>query len=455
MGVTLIANVGSRDVQVEGHPSLPKDSRPLGELIWDKWDELKSSVKFPILGKAVRWLVEKHQLLDRIVLFASNQSNALYSQTDTFPFAMVIQQYFAEEFGDWVNAATSIIEVKENPADYDLMMRFYAAELAKLPPDGVCYVEVTGGTPAMSFMLLWQGVEVLKERARPLYILQGKEEPLHLNIAKNLLSHAILGDLRESLAVYQYPAACALLDRHADFLQQFTPAFAAARMAFEHAKHRANFDFARARSAINLSKLPDLPEEEVAFLRGLGAEFDSAHDDQLLREEIFAAEIDFRNEAYRDALSNVASFTEGFLRRLALRRGVKLTADQKKIDPVWIDGELKLKRWLLDEKIEWDRPVTRLLYTKILEFKGQTDPKLKETLQWVEELNRLQDIRNQATHQHGGVARQDVEHGFKGGIEALLRRLRALYERLTDTSVDENIYARLNAYCLRWLGAEA
>ncbi|NJO85070.1 MAG: hypothetical protein HC828_21530 [Blastochloris sp.] len=161
MTISFLANVGSRDVIAEGRANLPKDSRTLGEMILADWEQYRSDLRLPILVKALEAVVKKHSKVDHIFLFASDQHDKAYRHTDTLPFAQIVKQVLKERYGGWIETATEIVTISDNPSDYDKMLYFYSNSLQRiadqLQGDYSIYAAVSGGTPAMSFMLLWQG----------------------------------------------------------------------------------------------------------------------------------------------------------------------------------------------------------------------------------------------------------------------------------------------------------
>lgn len=441
MTIAFIANVGSRDVQVAGEETT-KESRRLGETILADWDTHRSRVQLPILGKALEYVIKKHQMIDSIVLFATNQRDSTYRYSDTLPFAQIIKRYLIETYGDWVDDALAIVEINENPSDYDAMMRFYEHELTAFQGVDQTYIEVTGGTPAMSFMLLWQGVDKLGQRARPLYVLEQIRKPRALNVGLKLLASTLDTALKRSIDVYQYNAALQLLDANQELLRDHWRHFEAIAGLLDYARQRLNFNFELAENALfGLDRsLGSSDGERVLRLADEIAERDEAW---VLREEIFGAEIDFRTGTYKDAVTNVFAFREGLLRYYAARADVPVI-DGKNLDLGWLDTQPDLKKYLEDKKVRVDGAITTFAYQRILGFLAKSDPAIDAVLQQIASFEKLADIRNTAIHSHSGVALPLIENAYPGGVDAILAQMRQLYETVSGQRVASNPYDGIN-----------
>lgn len=447
MGTVFVANVGSRDVQVLGPANLPKDSRTLGEMILNDWDGLRPGLSLPILGKALDWVLKKYPMLEQIVLFASDQANKQYRHTDTMPFAHVIQRFLAEQYGEWLNRVMRIAPVTENPADYDAMMRFYAGELRRLENSEKVYLEVTGGTPAMSFMLLWQGVEILKDRAQPLYVVQERAMPLSLDIGHRLTTNAVLDEMRRSLSVYQYSAALALLIGREPLLREALPYYTAVCAVVDYARQRMNFNFEIAASAL-FGAERGLPPELGSRILALADEIARRDERWLLHEEIVAAELDFHNGAYKDAVSNVFAFREGLLRQVAIQSGTHLADKGRKLDSSWLAADTALSEYLESKKIDLTRNVTTFVFERILDYRARQDNDLRDLVDKIALLRKLADLRNDSTHMHGGVAEETIADCYPGGSSAVIKDMQALYERFSGQPIPVNPYKVINQLIL-------
>jgi len=447
MGVSFIANVGSRDVVVEGRLNLPKDSRPLGELILSNWDTYKPHLRLPILVKTLDAVLEKHGRVDHILLYASNQADTSYRHTDTEPYARIIKQFLEEKHGDWIKSVLEIVEVNGNPSDYDLMYRFYTEDLQLraeeiFAQDERVYASISGGTPAMSIMLLWQGVQVLGTRLQPLYVLQEKETPVELKIGRDLLVRSLQANLQKVTSIYQYDAALAILKDNAALLAASLRYYDALCLLIEAANHRVNFNFELAFNA--LESPVSLPKPYSTQWQQALKAIQNRDDAWLLREEIYGAELDLERGAYKDAVANIFAFREGALRLYAIQKGAQFTdAERKRLDGAWIDSIDGLRDYLVEKDIDLKRNVTTFVFERVLDYLGKTDASIHQMVKAINGFENLAKIRNDATHSHKGVALDDIEKTYSGGIDAIVRDLRAVYAQMIGQPIAENPFKTL------------
>jgi hypothetical protein len=446
MSTAFITNVGNRDVYIEEHPNLPTDSRTLGNVILKDWDDLRPHLRLPILIKALDWALHRHDgVLDHIVLFASDQpESSRYHSSDTLPFAQVVERYIREVYGDEIANRVEIVIIDGNPADYDAMMRFYAQSLLALQQYQTVYLQVSGGTPAMSFMLLWQGVEKLREAAQPLYVIQEHKTPLSLNIGQTLLVWALVDDLMDSARLYQYQAASSLLRKNAELLSRQIRHYKGVVQLAEHAAHRMNFRFDLAEKAL-MGVDRHLPAEHRTFALSIMDEMSERDGMWLLREEVFAAEIDHSNGALREMIGHVFAFLEELLYQYALKMDAGILPDGK-IDMGWLDSEPELKAYLVDEKnVRLDRGANTFVLDLILAFYAKRDPALKQKRKAISKMiEALRPIRNRMTHDHGGVSDADVEKAYGAALSDLLAELRQMYADIAGRELGPNPFDRVN-----------
>lgn len=448
--VVFVANVGSRDVQVQGVANLPRDSRTLGETILSDWTQYRSQLVLPILAKALDWVLKMNEnAVSRIILFASDQRDSQFRHTDTLPFAQIIQRMIDDKYGATISQRVQIVSIDSNPADYDGMLHFYAQHLQSLAGNQRVYLEVTGGTPAMSFMLLWQGVELLGEYAYPLYVLQNQTRPLNLTIGRELKAKSLISDIKLTLASHQYKASQGLLERSKGFLNEVLAHPEAVQRLIAFALARYNFNFGEAERA--LSEIERyVPNHLRPQALTLAEDIGQRDDIWLLREEIYAAELDFRNGAYKDALANVFAFYEGALRLLALHYGMKLV-DNRKIDPEWLASIPKLADYFKEKSIDTNRNVTTFVFERYLGFRARSDASIKPLSEAIEAFKALAAVRNEAIHNHNGVAENDIHQAYTGGISAVLAALRDFMQRLQRPVMSDNPYDALNRLVLELL----
>ncbi|MFC1960710.1 hypothetical protein ACFLYO_08365 [Chloroflexota bacterium] len=447
MTVLFITNVGNRDVQVPNHQDLPTKARPLGEFLLANWDQYADQIELPILGKALRWVAQTHGQVDQVVLVVSDQDDERFRPSDTIVVAEVIKRILQEN-DSWQTYAAStniqIVTIPGNPSDYDLMMGFYKDLMQpfEITSNDSVYLAVSGGTPAMASMLLLRGIEVFGKKAHPLYVNQVYTMPMTLDVGRRLVLDAALNHIRQTLVVFQYDAAQTIFDSHQDMLRNALPGFDSFKALLDHARQRYNFNFQEAQRALLGAdrNLPKILAQRIFVLADDIAQRDTCW---LLREEIFATELDFRNKAYKDAVSNVFAFREGLLRQLAIQHGTQLI-DNRQFAPDWLEQDPDLVKYLKSKNIDTSRTVTTFVFERVLGFKAKQDADLQMFMKDIDVFTLLAKVRNEATHNHEGVSEQLIAEKFEGGPEAVLEHMHHLYKVLTGDSPGPNAFDTIN-----------
>lgn len=460
MSVLFIANVGNRDVQISGRSDLPREARLLGQQLLDEWPAVADSLELPILVKALQWVAKKHGApADRVVLVASDQQDEKYRLSDTILLAEVIARLLREH-EKWNSLAKpeaiSIVRADQSPADYDYMLHVYGTLMKQVAAEQIydqVYLAVSGGTPAMASMLMFQGIRAFGERALPLYVTPHHAMPISLDIGQKLTLDALIEDLGRNVKDFQYRAALSLLTkaRCKLLLREWSRVKLEALTAvLRYATQRFNFNFEEAEKAI-FGADRGLPAPFATRIHRLADDLRARDEVWLMREEIYGAELDFYLGAYKDGLNNVFAFREELLRQLAVRHGAHLIETEKgdMLAEAWLKREPDLEEYLRSKNINPKRTATTYVFEHILGFRAETMPDLAEFLDEITELKKLADLRNKATHQHAGVSQSTLVDAFGGEIGALLQHMWALYNRFTgEDKPAANPYDAINALIL-------
>ncbi len=461
MKAVFLANVGSRDVQVDGLANLPKDSQTLGEVIQADFDTYREHLRYPILVKTLEATLKSHSgRLDRILLFATEQMDTRYKHTNTLPFAQLIQRHLHERFwkqaDPWIDQAVEIVVIHDNPADYDQMMGFYEQALSHVPDAEKVYLAVTGGTPAMSFMMLWQGVQRFGAKSIPLYVTQERPVPSVLDIGFTLVVKAVSQDFRTSLEEYEFAAARRLLEENRAILEQaWGPIqYHAIAALTRYATERFNFNFDLAQGALFGIEVKLAPES-VTQIHRLIDEIAGRDDSWLLGEEILGVEMDFSRGAFKDAVANIFAFRESLLRQMTIQAGAELDRDGRKLEPGWVDSIAGLRDYLENKNINLSRSVTTFVFEMVLEYlsqQHQLDQRHLDLRKRIEALKSLSDLRNTSTHHHGGVSRELVEETYGAALGQISADLRGIYEVFAGRTVTPYDYNNVRQVILSLMG---
>jgi len=489
MTVLLLANIGNRDVWMgketpisgEVNPRWNKDAsrRALGQALQADWTACQPHLDLPIIGKAVNYVRQQSGQLDLVALISSDQSgqegvSEYHLAQDTCELATVVERLLIEQYGLAASAVTHWT-VTSNPADYGDMRAFFQERLAMLrheQPNATFYLEVSGGTPAMTSMLLTVGAEIFGLDAHPLYVSEHEDRPFPLDIGRRTVADALVKTVKANLDIYAYHAAANTVRDNRDLLREFIPADPLLAV-LEYARQRVNFNFAQAGAALSGLYEDDWSER----LSRLKSELDNERAEWLLHEIVYNAEIKQSTGAYGDFLTRVFRFDEAALRHTARSLGACLVdkqdqpdADGEFLDNIWIGSEPNLDAYLESKnvrrnnlgKISANRYVLSLIVSFLSKRRG--DPTPKRLLKQLGNINKLSGVRNKsfAVHTFEGVSRQRIAQAFLGQdaigtneeIAQVMRTLKDACETTTNQPFDDtNPYDAINDLILEILAA--
>jgi len=350
------------------------------------------------------------------------------------------------------------------------MQAFFRQRLGALKdqaPDATFYLEVSGGTPAMTSMLLVTGAEVLGLAARPLYVSEHEEQPFSLDLGRRLVAESLCQVIREDLKIYAYQAAANTVRDNLVLLEAFIPA-RALLAGLDYARQRLNFNFECARQAIEQAP----PGPWSAQAEQLAASLCPQQPGWLLHEIIYNAETRLEIGAYGDFLTRVFRFDEGALRHTVRRLGARLIDkngqpddDGEFFDPVWLDQVPQLKAYLIDKGIYFndDRaPANRYVLNLVAKKLADRcdDTATPELLTYLGTISKLSGVRNKsfAVHTFDGVSRQRMVEAFTGkasvtdsqkGMQDIVAMLRQACHVTTGQPLapDNPFKTEINAFC--------
>jgi hypothetical protein len=445
MTILLLANIGNRDVWVDKDAPIPGDVHPLwnqkasrralGEALQQNWTECRPYLSLPIIGKAVDHILQQEERIDYVVLVSTDQSrnegvSEHHLAQDTCKLAWAIEHLLDEVYGSNVNAIMHRT-VQGNPADYGEMEAFFQQhlpELRKQYRDGIFYLEVSGGTPAMTSMLLTVGAEVFGLDARPLYISEHEEDPFSLDLGRRTVAESLKRVVRENADIYAYHAAAQTVRDNLDLLRDFAPADTLLAV-LEYARKRINFNFDQA-----LEVLRSVPHDQVTDrLEQLA---DDLHPDQmwwLLHEIVYNAEVRLEVGAYGDFLVRLFRFDEATRRYTANRLGARfvdwngnLDDDGELVDLKWLESKPALEEYFDEKDVNYDHKgrvrATRFVMDLLISFLAREMEKKEPQilLKRLGKIYQLVNVRNQsfATHTFDGITRDRMVRAFTGRPDA-------------------------------------
>ncbi|NNJ13348.1 hypothetical protein EKD04_023770 [Chloroflexales bacterium ZM16-3] len=488
----LICTVGGRDLTCA---ALPKDD--LGERAWAaqvlaRYDELRPLLRLPIIAKALAHLADQHLAVDSLVLVASDQPvGSPFYATDTCHTAAVIARMLADgslghppipahQIATWFIADES--GVGGDPSDYDLVLGFLERRLAALAaatPSGSAFLEVTGGTPAMTTGLLIAGTEAFGPRAELLSIHPRRPLPSALNTGRRLLAAPLRATVRSNAATCAYDAALVTLRANRDTIDdRLAPgAVETIEALLDYARCRYSFDFPGARAALAALRdpTPPLPPQRERGLGGeghpsiaaLAAQVAGPDRADLLAEVVHGAAARYQAGLYADFLTQLVRFEENLLRLLCLERGVRFTSRQDGGDDD--DGSLISRDWLRAQPFtlsrdrddgrdrDCNRSVLRELVGLLTQSRGEN---LRPLLADLDRLRPLVYLRNDLTHSLDGVRQRDLAERFAGRraaapeADTIIPHLSGLFTQVAGRTLPPSPFAAINDLLDRLLRAD-
>ncbi len=481
----LICNIGSSDLDRDALAELRGLSeRERAARILADYAAYQPRLALPIIGKALRHVQRQPGELACVVLVASDQgadppADALVREDwgkDTSLTAQIVARCLAGPVAGARPVPADRIAIwliadeqggARDPSDYDGVRRFFERRLPALRADypaATVYLEVTGGTPAMTTGLLVAGAEVFGARAEALYIHPRQPLPATLNTAKRLQAGPLRAALRSNIATYDYDAALRGFQAQraliADRLDQGAPELLAALL--EYARCRFNFDFGGARQALErgIDQAGD-GRWRPAVMELYQAVYQPDRSARLA-EVYHGAAARYAVGAYADFLTQVVRFQENALRTLCLDRGaIFIDRDGNRnpaghrLQTAWADAQGFQSRFDRPGDTR-DRSTNRALLRDLARHLGdQRGELLAPLLDELNRLNELANLRNELVHTFEGVSKLDLARAFAGRTAAearaddILPHMAASYARIAGRPVHPPLFAGINELLLR------
>ncbi len=495
MTTLLFANVGNHDLKLTDPSLLPDEMqkdprvhyRTLGEELLANYARYAPALHMPMLGPTLRWLVERQGIdpLDlHVYLFASDQNPDYTPQSewlkDTLPFARVVERILKD--GGLVYSTPGkdkpvplrlsrkqvrIRRMEGNPADYRNALDFFSRELPRQaeragPVDAV-YLEVTGGTPAMTSMLIVAGVEVFGQQAHTLYVARDQDRPSQVGVSQQLFARHTRATLRTQAALHAYAVAYQGLTEHGTLAMPDGERRALLCALLDYADRRLAFDFGRARDALAEARRYASGDTQAQAAHWSRQLTDPEAQD-LIAELVHSARIKYELGDYADFTQRLFRFQEASFRHLAKDMGmVCKDKNDEFVDMDWVNGVQGLTDFLADytapdgkryHPLQIDgRSLNRISLGAIVNFFVQRHrqwSKYQPTVDAFYQLSKVAGLRNKGLAGHGfqGIGKQDLDNAWGKDADTILSSLVNMYEDLFDQPIGPNPYAAVNGLIL-------
>lgn len=484
MTVLLLANVGNRDVWIdrnapipgEAHPAWNKNAsrRALGEALQRNWTACQPQLALPIIGKVVDHVRQQASQLDAVILISSDQSgqegvSEHHLAQDTCELAPVVERLLIEQYGLAAGTVTHWT-VTSNPADYGDMRAFFQERLTTLcheQPNATFYLEVSGGTPAMTSMLLTVGAEIFGLDAHPLYVSEHEDRPFPLDLGRRTAANALIRTVKTNLDIYAYHAAANTVRDNQDLLREFIPVDPLLAV-LEYARQRINFNF---KGAWEIAvSVVDLAYGDR--LRTIAADMQNPTSTALLRESVSSAQLAYAVGNLFDFIVRVFQFVEGAWRNLALELDVQFEHNGKpnlygkELAPAWAKNHQSTVDRLRRDDVRLET-VNRFVLEKlvIVLHEQVEDNQYQDSLDLLKRLETVGDLRNRVVHQYHHITlehlrdtyypkkREQKRHPPEDAID-IVDAMKAVWSTAAGQPFDEtNPYDAINDLILEILAA--
>jgi hypothetical protein len=437
-----------------------------------------------MIGVSLRWLLERQGVdPDQLYvhLFASDQAPIVPErerQKDSILLARVIEGHLMHQGLSYrsdgetrrlrlAGRQVHVHAIEGNPADYNNMLETFGRELGRLRryvgEDDRVYLEVTGGTPAMTSMMIVAGVDAFGRRARTLYVERGAEQPYPVGIGRRFFARRARATLREQIRLYAYKAARSTLDRDGDLVDPHADHQALLRALLVYADRRLAFDFERARDALNQARRYATGQQQ-ALIQHRQRELRGQETAALLAELIHSTRIKVELGDYADFTQRLFRFQEGCFRHLAEAMGLQYQGgDERYADMDWVESVPGLTAFLEDYASPVGkaygrihlrgRTLNRVSLGAIVDFfvaGGEPWGYLEGAVENLHRLSRVANLRNRGLAGHGfqGIGREDLRAAFGDDPDRIVPLLEAVYAEIFGQDVGESPYEAVNELIL-------
>ncbi|MCZ7381067.1 MAG: hypothetical protein O8C64_05805 [Candidatus Methanoperedens sp.] len=422
----LIANVGNSDLGTgeqayfsKGIHNIYEESKKFCDDKYFKFDAI-------LLEPMIKELIKEYEI-EGIYLLATEQRPI--HQQDTIYIARIIKEILYKKFEI---KSIEIIQIHENPSDYDEMFNLYEREIRKIAPDAdVIHISITGGTPGQNMALLTRSLMIFGKKVQIIYKPKGIKETKRLKIGEEI-TKILLSERLKALKERHLYGVAAELAEESNILSQKEV------YRLRALEHKSLFDF---EECVNdLERVFDTASgEEKARIKKEIEEIKRLHEGlknkkpfseeyfltykALIRELCENMKIKLDQSAYTDFLGRLFRFEEAIL-RYAFEKETNIITERIKGGfedfEKYIKSDKDLLSFLEGEgiKLEYIDPNRRIL-RKIIEFwvTKRGIKKWGQVFGFVNRINKpegnsLADLRNKSILAHGfeGISKNDFEN---------------------------------------------
>jgi hypothetical protein len=480
MTAVLLANVGNSDLVVTDPDLLPSyergrlPSRLMGEAILDDFDRFRGKIELPLIEPAIDWICEYEDLDPKdiiLVLFASDQpekkTNPSARLKDTKPVAEAIVKHLNDRFKIG-KKQIKIQTIDGSPADYSNALNFYQNTLKDVSQwinqkidNPSIYLEVSGGTPAMTSMLIVMGVETFGQDVTTLYLDRASKSPYRIDISQALFARKNRETLLGQVKLHAYNAAYVTMIENGQLLLSDDKKRKLVEYLLHYGDRRLAFDYDRARTSIREAQALAVGTMQTD-LRYWQRELKEASIETKIAELIHSAEIKAELGEYSDLTQRLFRFQESIFRHLAEDIGIQYSKpDGMRVKSSWYNSQQDLQQYLENYRrnakgqvsdnvisVDLARTLNRFSLGAYVEFNVQQTPwqHLQNTIENIFKLSSVADLRNKGISGHGfdGIGEPDLINAYGGDVHDIIVNMKEIFTTIFDKSIDDNPYEELN-----------
>ncbi|SMC29404.1 CRISPR-associated protein (Cas_Cas02710) [Clostridium acidisoli DSM 12555] len=426
----------------------PNNFRKLTNKLLENYPKGIECIDFPIIKSIIKKVekVLENEKLQKIILIVTNQNDMQNNGKDTIYLGGIIEKLSIDKkLGIELDKSIENVEIvtcctKLNPSDYDEMTRFYDEELRKEYDSDAIFLNITGGTPAMSFGLLYNTSINSSCRVIPFYTKQNTNTSVKFNICETFRKDDDKSRICEFINKNDYMATKILLEKYNKKYEVSKNKYQTVLNMLKAAHSRIQFDFENASKYIESaedydSESRNVCDEFINFLKQLV----NKKNEYLLNEVKNNAIYEYQNGAYTDFLGRIFRMQEDIYRSILIYKNVLKKGEES--------GKVQFTR----EELEY---INSKIKSKCMKHKPKIDiiymnNKLKEILEekskeydlysYCTKMNKLKQIRNNSVLAHGyeGVSKNKIDDEIGDAIK-FLDNLILKYKKVFDIEINDD-----------------
>jgi len=426
MKVAYLANIGTRDVMVDGQ--YLNRPRAEGERLLQNYDKVWQTLAAPILWPGLQYVLSLSGNIERVYLFASDQDKTVeekFRDKDTVYFGNILERWLPQSFPEQIMCVIPI-PIPGNPADYNRMNQFFAQRLPELivPSEwDVIFIATVGGADASNMTLLYNAVQIFHERCQLIYVMPNGEV-LPLDLGQQMLREQTRSLSLSYVERYDYLALANFLRLKPNSVAPWgepVARYAAARLHFDFQSAQETLEDALhfAKGEVRL-KINSLKDSLLPFLHEISPPKSPDQDwrpwldlqGRLMVELYFNLRLKYIRGEFVDFLSRLFRLHEAVLRYI-FEEEASISTDKGGEEAFrdYIHGNSRLQDFLEKHHLEY-WPTTRVL-AAIIDFwvtQEQKGSRYGPVYRWLQRLEKLSELRHKSIGAHGylGVSHREI-----------------------------------------------